>query len=103
MNLAGWTGLEDGAADELERAYPSPASGIKPLRVVGGGADEPEGAETRSACNTVTKSAEAEPDVRQMLEGALREWQDTPSPASLRHRLLRLLLELDDRPGVTDG
>ena len=76
-----------------------PASGIKYLRVVGGAADEPEGAETRSERNSVTRAAEAEPDrVRQMLEGALRAWQDTPSRAGLRHRLLRLLLELDDLP-----
>ena len=97
-NLAGWTGLEDGAGDELERAYPSPASAIGHLRVVGGGADEPRGAEARSECNSVTRAAEARAErVRQMLEGALRAWLDTPS-AGLRRRLLRLLLELDDLP-----
>ena len=96
--LAGWTGLEDGAGDELERAYPSPARGIKHLRVVVGAADEPGGAEARPECNSVTKAAEAGAErVRQMLEGALRAWLDTPS-AGLRRRLLRLLLELDDLP-----
>jgi hypothetical protein len=100
LNDFSWvTGLEDGGGDELERAYVSPASGIGHLRVVGGPADEPEGAEARPECNSVTRTAESGAErVRQMLDGALRAWQDTPSPAGLRRRLLRLLLELDDLP-----
>jgi hypothetical protein len=53
--FAGWTGPEDGAGDELERAQVSPASGIGHLRAVGGAAGEPKGAEVHSACHTVTR------------------------------------------------
>lgn len=82
--------------DELERAEVSPASGIGHLRVVGGAVGEPEGALVRSGCHTVTRPADgARERVREMLEGALEGWQYTLSARELRHRLLRLLLELD--------
>jgi hypothetical protein len=77
----------------------SPASGIGHLRVVDGGANEPEEAEVGSGCNSVTKAAETGADrVRQMLEGALQDWQSRPSLRDLRRRLHRLLLELDSGP-----
>jgi hypothetical protein len=95
--LAGWTGLEDGAGDELERAYPSPANGIKHLRVVGGGADEPERTEARPECNFVTRAAGTGVGlVRQRLEKALEAWHRNGSRDELRQGLLRLLLELEE-------
>src|SRR5205814_1744866 len=91
--LAGWTGLEDGAGSELERAYASPASGIKHLRVVGGGTHERRGAEAGPECNSVTKAAPAATgQVHQMLEEALQGWRDRPSAEALRRQLHRLLL-----------
>jgi hypothetical protein len=94
---AGWTGLEDGAGGELDRAEVNPASGIGHLRVVGGAADEPDGAQVRLGCHTVTRLPEgAREHVREMLEGALEGWRDRPSVGDLRRRLHRLLVELDE-------
>jgi hypothetical protein len=54
----------------------------------------------RSECNSVTRPAETGEDhVRKILEGALQGWQDHPSAADLRRRLLRLILELDEGDG----
>jgi len=51
------TGLQDGAGDELERAETSRASGIRHLRVLDDGADEPRGAEVHSERHSVTQAA----------------------------------------------
>ena len=96
MISPGWTGLEDGAADELERAQVSPASGIGHLRVVGGAAGELKGAGVCSECNPVTRAADTTVGrVRMMLERALQDWRDHASATDLRRCLHRLLIELD--------
>jgi hypothetical protein len=93
---AGWTGLEDGAAGELERAEASRASGIGHLRVVADGVDEPGGAEVHSECHSVTGTANTRVErVRRTLESALGNWREHGSAIDLRRRLHRLLIELD--------
>jgi len=68
------------------------------LRVVGGSAGELEGAQVRSGCHTVTRpEGGARERVREMLQGALDGWQDSPSVGDLRRRLHRLLVGLDGK------
>lgn len=95
---AGWTGLEDGAGDELDRTHESPASRIAQLRVVGRPATELGEMVERSGCNSVTNPGETAVElVCQGLQDALRAWEDLRSASALRRRLHRLLLELDER------